>query len=124
MNKVTINGKAPRHQEPDNNTPRLYDTADHPFELRHEVKKLNTRLDQIADSLEKSQIKDIIENYSNPKKRIITNFTAGLSRGLGLTLGTFVFLGLLGLILSQFVNMPVIGQYIADLLSYIDDYKK
>jgi len=123
MNKVTINGKAPRHQEPDN-APRLYDTADHPFELRHEVKKLNTRLDQIADSLEKSQIKDIIENYSNPKKRIITNFTAGLSRGLGLTLGTFVFLGLLGLILSQFVNMPIIGQYIADLLSYIDDYKK
>ena len=123
MNKVTINGKAPRHQEPDN-APQLYDTADHPFELRHEVKKLNTRLDQIADSLEKSQIKDIIENYSNPKKRIITNFTAGLSRGLGLTLGTFVFLGLLGLILSQFVNMPIIGQYIADLLSYIDDYKK
>ncbi|MMZ68564.1 hypothetical protein D1872_312650 [compost metagenome] len=81
-------------------------------------------MDQIADSLEKSQIKDIIENYSNPKKRIITNFTAGLSRGLGLTLGTFVFLGLLGLILSQFVNMPIIGQYIADLLSYIDDYKK
>jgi len=120
MSKVTLNGNTPvTGSKPS----QQYDTAEHPFELRHEVKKLNTRLDQLADSLEKAQIKDIIENYTNPKKRIITNFTAGMARGLGLTLGTFVVLGLLGLILSQFVNMPIVGQYIADLLGYIEDYK-
>ncbi|MBT2287230.1 hypothetical protein J7E78_27325 [Paenibacillus polymyxa] len=120
MSKVTINGNTPIAGE----TPtQQYDTSEHPFELRHEVKRLNTRLDQIADSLERAQIKDIIENYSNPKKRIITNFTAGMARGLGLTVGTFVVLGLLAFILSQFVNMPIIGQYIADLLGYIQDYK-
>ncbi|KQY93018.1 hypothetical protein ASD24_21785 [Paenibacillus sp. Root52] len=120
MSKVTINGNSPLSGDP----PRQqYDTSEHPFELRHEVKKLNTRLDQIADSLEKAQIKDIIENYTNPKKRIITNFTAGMARGLGLTVGTFVVLGLLGYLLSQFVNMPIVGQYIADLLGYIEDYK-
>lgn len=100
-----------------------YDVDEHPFELRHEVKRLNTRLDQIADSLERSEIKDIIENYSNPKKRIITNFTSGLARGLGLSLGTFVVLGLLGYILSLFVKMPVIGEYIANLQHYINEYK-
>lgn len=100
-----------------------YEVDEHPFELRHEVKKLNTRLDKIADSLEKSQFKDILENYTNPKKRIMTNFVAGMSRGLGLSVGTFVVLGLLGILLSQFVKMPVIGQYIAELLTYIDAYK-
>lgn len=93
---------------------------EHPFELRHEVKKLNTRLDKIANTLEKSEMKDMIENYMNPKKRIIANLTAGLSRGLGLTLGTALVLGLLGYILSFFVNVPMIGDFISDLQGYID----
>ncbi|AWB45980.1 hypothetical protein DCC85_18595 [Paenibacillus sp. CAA11] len=103
---------------------KVYDTKDHPFELRHEVKRLNTRLDDIATALEKSDFKDIIENYTNPKKRIITNFTAGLSRGLGLTVGTAIVLALLGWIISWFVDLPLIGQYIGDLQNYIDSYKQ
>ncbi|RAR45885.1 DUF5665 domain-containing protein [Paenibacillus sp. MDMC362] len=96
------------------------DIQEHPFELRHEVKKLNTRLDKIATTLEKSEMKDMIDHYMNPKKRIIANLTAGLSRGLGLTLGTALVLGLLGYILSFFVNVPMIGDFISDLQGYID----
>ncbi|HEY2491473.1 MAG TPA: DUF5665 domain-containing protein [Paenibacillus sp.] len=102
---------------------KSYEIDEHPFELRHEIRRLNLRLDQIADLLDKAEFKDIVENYCNPKKRMITNFTAGLSRGLGLSLGTFVVLGLLGYILSLFVDMPLIGKYIGDLQSYIDAYK-
>ncbi|MDT3427592.1 hypothetical protein J2Z22_003155 [Paenibacillus forsythiae] len=97
-----------------------YEVDDHPFELRHEVKRLNTRLDQIAESLEKSEFKDILENYTDPKKRIITNLMAGVSRGLGLSLGTFIVLGILGYVLSLFVNVPVIGEYLAEIKKYID----
>lgn len=99
---------------------KAYEVDGHPFELRHEVKRLNARLDQIADSLEKSEFKDILENYTNPKKRIITNLMAGISRGLGLSLGTFVILGLLGYILSLFLNVPVIGEYLGEIKKYID----
>ncbi|MFD1903999.1 DUF5665 domain-containing protein [Paenibacillus rhizoplanae] len=88
--------------EADNRT-KAYDVDEHPFELRHEVKRLNARLDKIADSLEKSEFKDILENYTDPKKRIITNLMAGISRGLGLSLGTFVILGFTWLY-SQFVS--------------------
>ncbi|WP_138494760.1 DUF5665 domain-containing protein [Paenibacillus pinistramenti] len=103
---------------------KIYDTKDHPFELRHEVKRLNTRLDDIATALEKSDFKDIIENYTSPKKRIITNFTAGLSRGLGLTVGTAVVLALLGWMISAFVDLPLIGKYIGQLQEYINAYKQ
>lgn len=107
------------------NTRGVYEVEEHPFELRHEVKRLNTRLDKIADSLEKSDFKDIVENYMNPKKRMITNFTAGLSRGLGMTVGTAIVLGLLGYILSLVVNLnlPVIGDFISNLLSYVETSK-
>ncbi|MDN4083353.1 DUF5665 domain-containing protein [Paenibacillus polymyxa] len=100
---------------------RDFDVDEHPFELRHEVKRLNKRLDQIADTLEKAEFKDIIENYSSTKRRIISNLTAGISRGLGLTLGTVVVLALLAWLLSFLVqlNLPVIGDFIAELLGYI-----
>ncbi|MFH0070925.1 DUF5665 domain-containing protein [Peribacillus sp. NPDC056705] len=45
---------------------------------------------------------------------------AGLSRGLGLTVGTAIVLGLLGYILSYFVNVPMIGDFISNLLGYIN----
>ncbi|WP_151737424.1 DUF5665 domain-containing protein [Paenibacillus tengchongensis] len=99
---------------------KAYEVDEHPFELRHEVKRLNERLDKIADSLEKSEFKDILENYTNPKKRIVTNLMAGISRGLGLSLGTFVILGLLGYILSLFLDVPVIGEYLGEIKQYID----
>ena len=97
-----------------------YDADEHPFELRHEVKRLNGRLDKITDTLQKADFKYIIENYMDTKKRLITNFTAGLARGLGMTVGTVVVLSLLGYILSLFVKMPVIGEYIAELQRYVD----
>lgn len=99
--------------------PNSYDPKEHPFELRHEVKRLNGRLDQIANMLDRAEIKDILENYSNPKKRILSNFMAGMSRGLGLSLGTFVVLGLLGWLLSLFVDLPMVGDYIKGLQDYI-----
>lgn len=106
--------------DPNKEPKKVNEIDEHPFELRHEVKRLNSRLDKIADSLEKSEFKDILENYANPKKRIITNFVAGMSRGLGLSLGTFVVLGLLGYILTLFLDVPVIGEYLAEIKKYID----
>lgn len=106
------------------NSPNSYDVKEHPFELRHEVKRLNTRLDQIGEALDKASYKDLIENYTTPRKRIIANFTAGLSRGLGLTVGTAIVLALLGWIMSWFVTIPVIGEFISDLQHYIDAYKQ
>lgn len=40
---------------------------------------------------------------------------AGISRGLGLSLGTFVVLGVLGYILSLFLDVPVIGEYLGEI---------
>lgn len=101
-----------------------YDLQEHPFELRHEVKRLNHRLDEIATALDKADFTDMIETYTNPKKRIISNLIAGLSRGLGMTLGTAIVLALLGWIISWFVSLPLIGEYIGNLQQYIDAYKQ
>lgn len=53
-----------------NSQTKPHEIDEHPFELRHEVKRLNSRLDKIAESLEKSEFKDILDNYSDPKKEL------------------------------------------------------
>lgn len=112
------------HSNTDRRAREAEEVQEHPFELRHEVRKLNTRLDKIAATLEKSEMKDMIDNYMNPKKRIIANLSAGLARGLGLTVGTALVLALLGYILSFFVNVPMIGDFISDLQGYVEQSKK
>lgn len=102
-------------------SPRPLD--EHPFELRHEVSKLNKRLDKISHNMEKSELNDILENYSNFRKRLLSNFTAGLARGLGMTVGTALVVALLGWVLSQFLTVPGVGKLISDLLDSVDKYR-
>jgi len=116
--RATVDSNTDKHAR------EVEEVQEHPFELRHEVRKLNTRLDKIAATLEKSEMKDMIDNYMNPKKRIIANLSAGLARGLGLTVGTALVLALLGYILSFFVNVPMIGDFISDLQGYVEQTKK
>lgn len=111
---------------PDKKNSKQKETVnEHPFELRHEVKHLNSRLDGIYKAMESVEFKDMLENYSSTKRRLMTNFTAGIARGLGMSLGTVVVLALLGWLLSFIVdmNLPGIGRYIAELQGYIDQAK-
>ena len=87
------------------------------------IKELNEKTDKIAEYLEGTRMKDILQNYANPWRIIKLNILVGLARGVGLTLGTALFLGLLFLILRNFVNLPVIGEYIAQLLKWVDTYR-
>lgn len=84
------------------------------------VEKLNSRLDRIGLALEKAKINDILLNYTNPHRVFWINVLVGIGRGLGLTIGTVLVLSLLGLLLQQFVDLPLVGEWISDLMNYID----
>ncbi len=88
-----------------------------------EIAALNSKLDRISRHLEGSRIEDVLQNYANPWRIMRVNFLVGLSRGVGMTVGTAFFLGVFIYILSQSVSMPVIGEYIAELLKWIDTYR-
>lgn len=85
----------------------------------HDSAELNTRLEKISTALEKARIGDLIQNYNDPKRVFFMNFFVGLARGLGLTVGTAVVLAILGLLLKEFVSIPYIGQYISDIVEYV-----
>ena len=84
------------------------------------AEKLNNRLDKIGMALEKGKINDILLNYTNPHRVFWINVLVGIGRGLGLTIGTVIVLSLLGIILQQFVDLPLIGEWISNVLQYVD----
>lgn len=88
-----------------------------------QIAALNGKLDSLSRHFEGSRFEDILQNYANPWKVIRINLLVGLARGIGLTLGTAFFLGILIYVMSKTVSMPIIGEYIAELLKWIDTYR-
>ncbi|MBO8171170.1 MAG: hypothetical protein H0Z33_04665 [Bacillaceae bacterium] len=97
------------------------------LDLLHEdlqtVQNLNKRLDKLAITMEEMKLGDILRNYNRPRRVFAINFLAGLARGLGLTVGTAIVLAIAGFILSKFLSVPVIGEYISNILDYVRQYQ-
>jgi hypothetical protein len=86
--------------------------------------------------LEKKHFEDYIELLSNPKKLIKVNFLAGLSRGVGFTLGVgfigtviaFLILIIGVFVLSMLGYLPVVGDFFKvlskDISGFVVDYVK
>jgi len=76
------------------------------------IEKLNVHLD-------KRQIEDYLELLQNPKKLIWTNFLAGLSRGIGFTLGIGSLGVLAGVIITALLSLlgylPIVGELFKSL---------
>lgn len=89
-----------------------------------DVQKQQKQISKIAFLLEKARIGDIIENYNHPRRIFLLNLLVGLSRGLGLTVGTALVLATIGFVLREFISIPIIGKYISDIVEYvkIDQY--
>ncbi|GIO06580.1 DUF5665 domain-containing protein [Brevibacillus reuszeri] len=105
-------------------TDRMLAQIDQMLRELHEVRELNERMHKIAMFLEDIRLADVIQNYTAPRKLLWINFLAGLARGLGLTIGTAIVLTLLGSLLTQFLSVPIIGDFIRQLVEYVQSYQK
>jgi hypothetical protein len=53
---------------------------------------------------------EYLEYLQSGKRIMLTNFKAGMTKGLGLTLGMSVVLGLFAWMLTLLVDLPIIGK--------------
>ena len=94
--------------------------------------KLNNNLEKLNYSLEKSNIFDLMELLGSKRKLFVRNFISGISKGIGIGIGFTVLSGgrtalfrmitaILIIILQKIVtlNIPVIGDYIADIVDIV-----
>ena len=61
----------------------------------------------------------------NKRKMIVRNFMAGVFRGIGIGIGVTVITAILIMILQKIVtlNIPIIGEYIADIVEIVERSK-
>jgi len=92
------------------------------------IEKLNKNISQLGAHLEKVRIDEYTSMLTRPWRFMWFNFLAGVFRGLGIAIGFTVIFGLIAYFLSnflrQFVDMPVIGYYVAQLVELVNTYLK
>lgn len=90
------------------------------------LRALYDRVTELLQSTQKGDLAEYGKFLSDPKRVVWVNFLGGLSRGFGIGIGftlvAALFLYLLGRLAA--LNLPVIGQFIADITSIVQSQIK
>ena len=89
-----------------------------PFELEWLVR----RLEHVAQRMEQMHLERYLRYVHNWKRRLLMDFLGGIVRGVGFSVGFTVLGALLLYILRNIAlaNLPVIGEFLADLVRIVE----
>ena len=77
---------------------------------------------EIVKAFEAAGVVEYLEYLQSGKRIMWLNFKAGVAKGLGLTVGMTVVLGLFVWILTLLVDLPVVGEYFGEAEKYLTEY--
>ena len=72
--------------------------------------------------LESADVVDFLEYLKSGKRIMWVNFSAGVAKGLGITVGMTVVLGILVWVLTILVDLPLVGEYFEDAKGFVTEY--
>ena len=65
---------------------------------------------------------DYLEYLKSGKRIFWVNFKAGVARGLGMTIGMTVILGIFIWVLTMLVDLPLVGEYFEQAKVFVTEY--
>lgn len=85
------------------------------------VESLIEKLARLTESMEKAAVAEFIEIYRHPRRLVYINFVSGIVRGFGIAVGFTVVGSLFLMVLVRLarLNLPVIGEFIAQLVRIV-----
>ncbi|WP_078394181.1 DUF5665 domain-containing protein [Shouchella patagoniensis] len=86
-----------------------------------ENERFEKLLDKLEDMTTNGRLKDMAFHFTDTKQVIKSNLIAGIARGVGLTIGVGLFIALLLAILSLFEPLPIVGDWISQLVGHIEN---
>lgn len=88
-------------------------------------KKINKKIDRINNILERSNIIELSYIVGSKKEILKRNLIAGIARGVGIGIGVTVVTAVIIYLLRRLImlNIPVIGDYIADIVEIVEKNK-
>jgi len=87
-------------------------------------KKLNKSVEKLNDVMQKANVEDIAFLLGNKKRMFWINVWAGIGRGIGIGIGVTVITAIVVIILQKIIllNIPVIGDFIYDIIQVINKH--
>lgn len=91
------------------------------FLKKKEYNLLNKSIDDLSETLEKGNLKDLIYLLGSKKEIIVRNLIAGIFRGVGIGIGVTLISAILVALLQKIVklNIPIIGEYVSDIVEIV-----
>lgn len=89
--------------------------------LHRSVKVMEEQLKKLSLQMERVQIADYVQLLNRPFSLIWRNILAGISRGIGIAIGFTFFAATILYVLQLLgaLNLPIIGDYIADIVRIV-----
>ena len=81
-------------------------------------------LERLILIIERSRIREYMMLTDSKRRLFLINFVAGLGKGFGQAIGFTVLAALVLYLLSTWVDLPVIGEFIAKLINIVDQYRE
>lgn len=87
--------------------------------------KLYKKIDELNAIMKKANIEEFGAIIGNKKEIFIRNILAGLARGVGIGIGVTIITAVIVIIMQKIIrlNIPVIGDYLADILEIVEQKK-
>lgn len=84
--------------------------------------ELNKKLDDLNYVLSRNKVLELVELLGNRKELIFRNIWSGIAKGIGIGIGVTIITAIILWILQRIVawNIPVIGEYIADIVDIVE----
>lgn len=84
-------------------------------------KRLEKKVDNLIEKIDKSKIIEISYILGNKKEIIKRNLLAGIFRGIGIGIGITVISAMIIYLLQKIIllNIPLIGDYITDIVEIV-----
>jgi hypothetical protein len=64
-------------------------------------------------------VQDKLQIELNQRKKLVNSFAAGIFFGVGSAIGATIVFGLIIFVLGQLNTVPFVGEYIQDIVDYI-----
>ena len=77
---------------------------------------------ELVKVLNAADVVEFLEYLKSGKRVMWVNFRAGVAKGLGVTVGMTVVLGILVWVLTMLVDLPLVGEYFKEAQSYVTEY--
>ena len=81
-------------------------------------------LEKLILIIERSRIRDYMMLTDSKTRLFLINFVAGLGKGFGQAIGFTLLAGIVFFILASWVDLPIIGKYIANLINIVEVYRR